>query len=188
MRLPVLLLCLIGGFVSAHPSPAFFAPTTTIRATGKGLPPPQMSGQQARLMAERAAQVIAVRNLAATVRGLPIPDHGNAASPLPAEVAARIRGYRYLPARPMPDGSVEVTVELDVHRDFPRVMTLLQRTHQAEADLAATKAALQRIDTKQRSELEELRRRVNQLAGEISQLRTEIRELQASIRRDASSP
>lgn len=67
-----------------------------VRATGIGRPPARMRGTRARLMARRAAEVVAVRNLAGKL-GL-----GRSAT---------VRGFRYLPARLLPDGRIEVTVE-----------------------------------------------------------------------------
>jgi hypothetical protein len=55
-----------------------------------------MHGAQARLMARRAAEVVAARKLAARL-GLP--------------GGARIPSFRYTSVRYLPGGSVEVTVE-----------------------------------------------------------------------------
>ena len=70
-------------------------------ATGIGRPPPNIRGGRARLMAKRAAEVIAVRNLA---RKLGLGSR------------ATVRGFRYLPAKYLPDGRVEVTVVLNRSR------------------------------------------------------------------------
>lgn len=64
-----------------------------VRATGVGRPPAGRSPAQARLMARRAAEVTAVRNLATRL------------------YTDRVGGFRYLPARTLPNGWVEVTVE-----------------------------------------------------------------------------
>jgi hypothetical protein len=55
-----------------------------------------MRGAQARLMARRAAEVVAVRNLASKL-GLPS--------------GARVPSFRYVEARELKGGAVEVTVE-----------------------------------------------------------------------------
>jgi len=68
----------------------------TVTARGMGFPPRHMRGAQAKLMARRAAEVVAVRNLAAQL-GLP--------------AGARVRSFRYVSAQELPGGAVEVTVE-----------------------------------------------------------------------------
>ena len=79
-------------------------PAATVRAVGVGRPPPRMQGAQARLMARRAAEVAALRNLAAKL-GLGPRAH------LPA--------FRYVGTKHLPDGSVEVTVETMVAGGMP---------------------------------------------------------------------
>jgi hypothetical protein len=71
-------------------------PSHVIRATGVGHPPPHRHGARARLMARRAGQVRAVRNLAAA-----LGCHGR----------TTIRGFRYSATTYRADGSVEVVVE-----------------------------------------------------------------------------
>lgn len=78
------------------PSPA----VVVVSATGIGHPPRHMRGAQARLMARRAAEVTAVKNLAAKL-GLPS--------------TARMGALRYVSARNLPGGAVEVTVETFVN-------------------------------------------------------------------------
>lgn len=67
-----------------------------ICATGTGYPPPRMKGVRAKLMARRAAEVVAVRNLATKL------GYGRRAT---------IRGFRYAATTYHADGSVEVVVE-----------------------------------------------------------------------------
>ena len=67
-----------------------------VRATGIGYPPPRMKGAQARLMARRAAEVAAVRSLG---RKLGLGSN------------ARVGNFKYVAARYLPGGAVEVTVE-----------------------------------------------------------------------------
>ena len=86
---------------TAENAPASFGPAprpaiVVVSAGGIGHPPRHMRGVQARLMARRAAEVTAVRNLAAKL-GLP--------------PGARMGSFRYVSARNLPGGAVEVTVE-----------------------------------------------------------------------------
>lgn len=67
-----------------------------VRATGIGRPPKHLQGPRARLMARRAAEVVAVRNLARKI---------------PAPFARPVRNFRYVAERNLDDGRVEVTVE-----------------------------------------------------------------------------
>ena len=72
------------------------AGATVVRASGVGYPPPRMRGVRGRLMARRAAEVVAVRNLA---------------TKLGYTRRATIRGFRYASTAYRADGSVEVVVE-----------------------------------------------------------------------------
>ncbi len=67
-----------------------------IRACGIGFPPPRLRGPQARLMARRAAEVVALGNLATKLGQGP---------------RATIRSFRYVSTSYRSNGSVEVVVE-----------------------------------------------------------------------------
>lgn len=67
-----------------------------VTATGIGRPPKHLHGPRARLMASRAAEVVAVRNLARKI---------------PPRFARPARNFRYVAERDLDDGRVEVTVE-----------------------------------------------------------------------------
>jgi len=71
-------------------------PANVVVATGHGKPPKRLRGARAKMMARRAAEVVAVRNLARKL---------NLGNP------ARIRGFRYTRTAYHADGSVTVTVE-----------------------------------------------------------------------------
>jgi hypothetical protein len=85
-----------------------------IRATGIGRPPHGRSPAQARLLARRAAEVVALRNLAAKLEAhdRAAPEGPPATGTFRRTSLAHLRGFRYLPPRYLPDGRVEVTVEL----------------------------------------------------------------------------
>ena len=68
-----------------------------VRAEGIGKPPRRMSGARAKLMARRAAEVRAVRNLAIKL------GYGRRAA---------VRGFRYVSTEYLVDGSVRVMVEI----------------------------------------------------------------------------
>ena len=78
------------------PRPISTPNAVKVTASGVGYPPPHMRGAQARLMAQRAAEVVAVRNLS---RKLGLPP-GSPVGP-----------FRYVATRRLPNGAVEVTVE-----------------------------------------------------------------------------
>jgi hypothetical protein len=88
-------------------------PPAAIRATGMGKLSPGRPSAQSRLMARRAAEVVAVRNLAAKLHGLSVdPTEGTRR----ITTAICVRGIRYGSSRLLPDGQVEVTVELPLTR------------------------------------------------------------------------
>jgi hypothetical protein len=159
-----------------------------VQASGVGRPPPNMTGPQAKLMARRAAEVIAVRNLAARLQGR-AAQHASTGTGH-ASVDALIRGYRYLPATVLPDGSVEVTVELP--------LPMLTHNHEQVADEAATLRAqlhelqdrLAREREQTRAALAELKRKVDALVQELIELRRAVREalVEQSARSTAPTP
>lgn len=80
-----------------------------VQATGWARARPGLRGVQARLMAERGAQVVAARNLLHKLQTMP------ADSPQSAErMAGILRGHCFGPATFLPDGTAVVTVEVRV--------------------------------------------------------------------------
>ena len=82
---------------------------SVVQATGIGKPPAGRAPAQAYLMARRAAEVVAVRNLAAQLAGA---NDGPSASARGVRLQATLRGFRYVAVRTLSDGRVEVTVEM----------------------------------------------------------------------------
>jgi len=85
------------------------APPSVIRATGVGYPPRRVGGARARLLARRAAEVVAQRNLALKVGRTCA--NSKASQIVSRTVRARLGGLRYVGERDLPNGGVEVTVE-----------------------------------------------------------------------------
>lgn len=88
-------------------------PPAAIRATGIGEPPPGRPSAQSRLMARRAAEVTAVRNLAAKLHDLPVDSTEGTGR---ITTATCVRGFRYGSSRLLPNGRVEVTIEFPLTR------------------------------------------------------------------------
>lgn len=86
----------LGRLPCQGPSPTSFV---TIRAVGIGYPPPRTEGVRGRLMARRAAEVAAARNLGAKLRLAP---------------RAHLPSFRYVSTKHLQNGSIEVTVEATV--------------------------------------------------------------------------
>lgn len=99
---------LLAVLMQAAPIHAPASKPAVIRATGIGKPPRGKSPVVARLMARRAAEVVAVRNLARKLSPRPRPGSRSYTS----HRSTRIAGFRYLRPVYRPDGSVEVTVEM----------------------------------------------------------------------------
>jgi len=89
----ILSIVILGGYPGQGPIST--APTL-VRAVGTGFPPSRVKGAQARLLARRAAEVSALRNLATK---LELRRHG------------RLPPFRYVSTKHLPNGSIEVTVE-----------------------------------------------------------------------------
>ncbi len=94
----MLTVVMMLGLTVSEPPPVAGAPSPAgaVQAVGVGYPPAGVRGAQARLMARRAAEVVAVRNLAAKLRLAP---------------RARLPAFRYVGTKHFTNGSVEVTVE-----------------------------------------------------------------------------
>lgn len=90
---------------SIAPLPETKEPVRVIQATGIGHPPPWLKGARARLMARRAAEVLAVRNLSRK---------------LGCRRRTTLSGFRYVSTDYLPNGAVRVTVEYPRTIPWPR--------------------------------------------------------------------
>jgi hypothetical protein len=117
-------------------------PADVIRATGIGRPPEGKSPAQARLMARRAAEVVALRNL---VRKLHDDEVVGDDGTFTATTEGFVRGFNYLPPSEHPDGTVEVVVELPLRQAYQNHVTTADRVAFLEAELARTRAELDEL-------------------------------------------
>lgn len=99
-----------------------------VTAKGGGAPPPHAVNQaQARLMAERAAKVDAMRNLLEQAYGVTIRSHTTVKDfitqndTIKAKVDAYIRGARVVDTKYLSDGSVEIEMEVILDHQFRRI-------------------------------------------------------------------
>jgi hypothetical protein len=99
-----------------------------ISAKGAGAPPATAVNQaQARLMAERAAKVDAMRNLLEQAYGVTISSSTTVRNfvtendTIRARVDAFIRGAKVVDTRYLNDGSVEVEMEITLGDEFRRI-------------------------------------------------------------------
>ena len=89
-----------------------------IRATGSGVPNLEVPSAAARIGAERAAKVDALRNILETLKGVRIDSQTLVVNAMTqsdvirTQVQGVIRGARVVDKRYTPDGAVEVTVEI----------------------------------------------------------------------------
>lgn len=125
-------------------------------ATGVGRPSPAMPPAQARLMARRASEIRAVRNLAARETGLAVP---------PTRLRTQVHSYRYVETRELPDGSVVTTVTGASrtpgarHWAVPSAQVRIAELEQQVADLQAQLDRLYRQMDRLRAELRAARNR-----------------------------
>ncbi|HMQ16859.1 MAG TPA: hypothetical protein PKC49_12885 [Phycisphaerae bacterium] len=168
------LLILLGPVPNqdADPQPSADPPAASesafIRATGIGRPPQGKPAPQAKLMARRAAEVVALRNLAAQLEGQALSASGGRMS---ARTETLIRGFRDLAPRDLADGSVEITVELPLPTLLHNHTTVADRTAQLESRLQAAQAELEALKSElaaSRLEAERARARAAQLEAWIA--------------------
>jgi len=99
--------------------------TNEVYATGLGFPPPHpANAAQARAMAERAAFVVALRNLLETVKGVRVDSESivenfmTRSDVIRAKVDGIVKGARTVKTQYLSDGSVEVLVVLSMKGEF----------------------------------------------------------------------
>lgn len=95
--------------------------TGWVKATGLGAPPPNAGPGQARAMAQRAAQTVAVRNLLEVVKGVRIDsvtlveNFMVTSDAIRTQVNGFVRGAQVDKTDVQPDGAVEVTVKVPLY-------------------------------------------------------------------------
>lgn len=96
-----------------------------VTATGFGAPPPNaVNAAQARAMAERAAFLVATRNLLETVKGIRVDSATLvenmivSSDVIKTEVSGFVQGAQIIKKQVSPDGSVMVTVAMKLTGDF----------------------------------------------------------------------
>jgi hypothetical protein len=97
----------------------------TFRATGMGVPSSKQTNKAvARAMAGRAAKADALRNLAQEIQGArvdaetTVKDYVTQSDSIRLEVNSFIRGARVVNQKEMPDGTIEIEMEVDVPAAF----------------------------------------------------------------------
>ncbi len=130
--LAVFVIMAVGGCyvqqVPPTPEPKAEWVPIKISAKGAGAPPPTaVNPAQARLMAERAAKVDAMRNLLEQAYGVTISSHTTVRNfvtendTIRARVDAYVRGAKVVDTRYLSDGSAEVEMELTLGYEFRRI-------------------------------------------------------------------
>ncbi len=101
----------------------------TVVATGVGAPPPNaVNMSQARAMAERAAFLVATRNLLEAVKGIRVDSATLvenmivSSDIIKTEVSGFVQGATIKKKQAFPDGSVSVTVEMRLNGDFSNAL------------------------------------------------------------------
>ncbi len=96
-----------------------------VTATGFGAPPPNaVNAGQARAMAERAAFLVATRNLLETVKGIRVDSATLvenmivSSDVIKTEVSGFVQGAQIIKKQVNPDGSVQVTIAMKLNGDF----------------------------------------------------------------------
>ena len=188
------VLCAAAQTASAEPPRE-----TTIRATGIGRPPKHMTGPRAKLMARRAAEVVAVRNLAAKLQGQMVPT--GRAGIARSRLDGVVRGFRYLPPRELPDGTITVTVELGppetahipageqaVRLDGPtaepparRDQHAAQWHHQVQMQMADLRAQIDRARARLEAQAARLEATIAAVQQRVEALRQELTEVRAAL-------
>lgn len=172
----VILSVVVWGLGAPGPAPASQpAPRTALRVTGVGYAPARLSGPRARLMARRAAEVVAQRNLAAELARL---STGVGGVRVAHRLSARIAGFRYVAQRDLPDGSVEVTIEWPARTAGVRGWTPATSQPISRAAASAIKSPRPAVAAAPQAQLRELRLRIEYLERELGRVRALLRRLE----------
>lgn len=95
-----------------------------VRATGIGFPQKDANAAYAQQTAKRAAHQVALRNLLETLQGVRIDsittvkNYTLANDEIKTTISGMVRNARIIKEQPLPDGSYETTVEMDLTGEF----------------------------------------------------------------------
>ena len=115
----------VGGVVESASTGGVDWTNGMVTATGFGAPPPNaVNASQARAMAERAAFLVATRNLLEVVKGIRVDSATLvenmivSSDVIKTEVSGFVQGAQIIKKQFSPDGSVMVTVAMKLNGDF----------------------------------------------------------------------
>lgn len=144
-----------------------------IKVTGIGKAPESKRGTaQGRLMAERAAEIVAKRNLGLALGKVSIEGTERDKEIF---VSAFVRGARVTGKKVLPDGSVEVTMELplsEVARNFAEMQRLAIR---AEENRQKLEDAFQKTT----EELSTVKSKLDSVEDAVKKLETQLKSIEA---------
>ena len=144
----------------------------TIKVRGLGTAPEGKRGTpQGKLMAERAAEVVAKRNLGLAVGKVSVEGDERQKTVF---VEAFVRGARTTDTKVLPDGSVEVTMELPLSEVAKNFADMQRVMIQAEEN----RKKLDGVFKKTEEDLRTVKGQLNNLQGSMQKIETQIKSLE----------
>ena len=190
MRKSEALLGILVVLVMFCSATVLYAAPLLVQAEGVGKPPTTGTPAQKLLMARRAAEVVALRELTKKVRGAAVSPDGKT-----EWVSGLVRGHQFSPPQQLPDGSVRViaqitldqlggnyrTLWLQVHNQNATVVRLQNQVGVLTAEKMQQQAALQQ----QRAENQQLRAQMaalqNDVAKQLASLQAQFNQLMTIV-------
>ena len=144
----------------------------SLKVTGVGEAPPSKRGtRQGQLMAERAAEIVAKRNLGLAIGKVSVEGTEREKEIF---VDAFVRGARVTDKKARPDGSVEVTVELplsEVARNFVEMQRFLNRAEE-------NRRKLEEVFKKTEDDLRTIKAKLDIMLGSVKKVEVEIQSIE----------